>query len=600
MIIRFQSRNGQFRLTLDADADVASTLPAVLEKLPKDTIPSTVTISPKPHGAESRAIETLQGISFARLGLKHGTQVFLDYKEATATDVRSDSAAPPDSSHRLNGRDVAPEDDRSSVAIPSVQARALIKNPWESVKQSELDDKLDKLDGKISRRKDEKMCRHGPKGMCDYCMPLEPYDKAYLEEKKIKHLSYHSYLRKINHGKNKYQSGTSYMPPLSEPYFRVNPDCPSGHPPFPAQICSKCQPSSITLQPQEYRMVDHVEFAHSEIVNKFLNFWRQSGTQRVGFLYGHYEPYEEVPLGTKAVVEAIYEPPQVNELDGVTLSHWTNEKAVEELSSLCGLQRVGVIFTDLIRTEDPEKPAVCRRHIDSYFLSSLEILFASQYQAKYPRPSKWSETGQFGSNFVTCVVSGDETNQITISAYQATNAAVEMVRADIIEASAEPSVVMVQDEDENLSIGRRRYIPEVFYSKINEYGHKVQVNAKPSFPVEYLLVTLTHGFPNESRQKFVKNDFAIENRDALGELQEPRDLQKQLKAGANRVALETQQGVLAVSDFHLLTYIHGLNVLGVEETRLLCNVAISHDASLGGTLMQTPGWATLEAILQQM
>jgi nuclear protein localization family protein 4 len=70
MIIRFQSRNGQFRLTLDADADVASTLPAVLEKLPKDTIPSTVTISPKPHGAESRAIESLEGISFVRLGLK--------------------------------------------------------------------------------------------------------------------------------------------------------------------------------------------------------------------------------------------------------------------------------------------------------------------------------------------------------------------------------------------------------------------------------------------------------------------------------------------------------------------------------------------------
>jgi nuclear protein localization family protein 4 len=57
-------------LTLDTDAEVAATLPAVLEHLPKDTIPSSVTISPKPHGAESRPIEALQGVTFARLGLK--------------------------------------------------------------------------------------------------------------------------------------------------------------------------------------------------------------------------------------------------------------------------------------------------------------------------------------------------------------------------------------------------------------------------------------------------------------------------------------------------------------------------------------------------
>lgn len=69
MILRFQSRDGQFRLTVDANTEIASVLPDILEKLPKNVIPSSVTISPKPHGAESRPVETLKNVTFSRIGL---------------------------------------------------------------------------------------------------------------------------------------------------------------------------------------------------------------------------------------------------------------------------------------------------------------------------------------------------------------------------------------------------------------------------------------------------------------------------------------------------------------------------------------------------
>ena len=69
-----------------------------------------------------------------------------------------------------------------------------------AVVEDEIDQRLALQDGLIHRPKDPKMCRHGDLGRCVFCLPLEPYDESYLREHNIKHLSFHSYIKKLTQG----------------------------------------------------------------------------------------------------------------------------------------------------------------------------------------------------------------------------------------------------------------------------------------------------------------------------------------------------------------------------------------------------------------
>lgn len=71
MLLRFQGRDGQFRLTAEPQIEFPALLPQIMEKLPEKTDPDSVTLSNKPSGGDARKIATLKGVSLQRVGLKY-------------------------------------------------------------------------------------------------------------------------------------------------------------------------------------------------------------------------------------------------------------------------------------------------------------------------------------------------------------------------------------------------------------------------------------------------------------------------------------------------------------------------------------------------
>lgn len=179
-------------------------------------------------------------------------------------------------------------------------------------------------------------CRHNSNGCCVHCSPIEPWDENYLKEQNIKHMSFHSYIRKLTSGVDR-----GKFVALEDLNCRIRSGC-TDHPAWPKGICSKCQPSAITLNRQLYRHVDNVVFENAALVERFLNYWRTTGHQRLGFLYGTYDVHTDVPLGLKAHVAAIYEPPQESTRDSLKLLDDEHAAEVDELAASLGLKKVNL------------------------------------------------------------------------------------------------------------------------------------------------------------------------------------------------------------------------------------------------------------------
>lgn len=420
----------------------------------------------------------------------------------------------------------------------------------------------------------------------------QPYDKEYQAQQNIKHLSFHAYLRKLKDS-NPPASSVAQLPPLEELDYKYK----------------QWVPTAITLQVQEYRMVDHVEFASPGLVEGLLNFWRASGLQRFGILLGKYAPYDAVPMGIKAVVEAVHEIPQEGEVDGLTLGlPWEDQERVVELAQSAGLEVLGMIYSDLSQPPDAQSP-LCKRHKDSFFLSSLELCFAGHSQNQHKLSTTQSKSGRFNSRFITCVLSGTQDGGIDISAFQISDQGMALVDADIIEPSVEPSTLRMKESKPG------KYIPDVFYRYKNEYGIDVKKNAKPCFPVEYLLVNLTHGFPNQSNPVFRNSVFPIENRQGFQDQSVNKLIAALLPIVAESTGLgfhnpdDVDLGSISndkkeslcdfFNDWHLIAFLEPSGMFSRDESKLALRTGIIRDQRDLEKLLRSGSWLNLMAIARE-
>lgn len=130
--------------------------------------------------------------------------------------------------------------------------------------------------------------------------------------------------------------------------YTVDYEC-KNHAPYPAGSCQRCIPQTVILKRQFFRHVDYVSFMNFKELSKFVGHWQKSGCteQRIGYLYGYYSEDPNYPEGVRVNVEAIYEPPQISEINGSLELDDPFMHKVDMIASTLKLERIGFIFTKM-------------------------------------------------------------------------------------------------------------------------------------------------------------------------------------------------------------------------------------------------------------
>jgi len=438
MIIRIQSPDGQHRITIDQSKSNTDLYNEATKTVKCDK-PWTLY-----HDRQKKTPFARGG---ARLQLKHGEILFLFFNSGpNVTTVESASEPMEETDSSNNDGFVKTKEDQIDVDLWKVD--------WSSVNANHEKGTVIRVDE----------------------MRADPWDAAYLKEHAIKFLSFHSHMRKLTSGVDKGK------------FVRLETEKTSKKLENEQTRNLSDMPSSITLNRQPYRHVDNVCFANREIMERFLEEWRNTGNQQVGWLMGKYTTYDEVPLGVKCEVEAIYRPAQKFQTNVLTLGEMGEADEAEflRIASELGLARVGWIVTDLVPDKDGKVKET--RSAETHFVTAEEAIIAGRLQARHPNPCRLAPSGYFGSKFVTVVVTGKDNGEIDFRGYQISNQGQALaVDGTIVPTIDAPEFGYTRETTDEL------YCPDVFYRVKDEYGNSVTKIGRP-LPIEYLLTDMGVNF----------------------------------------------------------------------------------------------------------
>lgn len=300
--------------------------------------------------------------------------------------------------------------------------------------------------GEIKEYKEEMKCTHSPEAVCPKCVNIDRTQREVQPGKKTKYLSYKSYLQTLE--------DRSMKPEEFDYKIKICED----H--LPNQRCSKCMEKQITLLSQPYRYIDYVEFDSQSIVQNFINTWRETGRQKIGFLIGKYEDHNDFPNGRKAVISAIWEADQESFPDGSVI----NTIPVKFGSDY--LKIVGVIYTDLTYKNNE---ITSYKSIHGYPISTVEIDFINKLR---------EETGN-DAFFGICVSCNGE-KEISGEVFMITEQYRALRDADAITLTTDPKLFMTNRE--------------ITYQITNEYEKSVPKKADPFLPIYYFIVKCECGY----------------------------------------------------------------------------------------------------------